>query len=86
MVLRDAAVVTGNLAKILVGLVGMAFNVIMLFQVINQHIRNSYKLHILQSTYITYTTITTYYIYYKIITLANAQAYRYIPYRHVVAV
>lgn len=33
IVLRDAAVITGNLAKILVGVVGMAFNVLMLFQV-----------------------------------------------------
>ena len=32
-VLGDPAVVTGNLAKIMVGFVGMAFNVIMLFQV-----------------------------------------------------
>lgn len=32
-VLGDAAVITGNLAKILVGLVGMSFNVIMLLQV-----------------------------------------------------
>lgn len=31
-VLGDAAVITGNLAKILVGVVGMSFNVIMLFQ------------------------------------------------------
>ena len=33
IVLHDASVVTGNLAKILVGLVGMSFNIIMLLQV-----------------------------------------------------